>query len=219
VSPGSPRGVLCVPCEKFVPSLALKAYLQLQLPIGSQRAFVTELTTPAAKRNACIHTVLSDPQAPAWIYFGDSDMVPEPDTVLRLLETGHDVVGALYAGRMRGHPPLANGDIQYGLECGYADGREHRWEDVCGTLAACDWVGAGALLVRRRVLEALAPGAWFTSDETGENEDMEFCAKARAAGFPIYVEGRVRVAHLQLTGVLPQSDDASLAASSTLTTI
>ena len=194
-------GILCVPCEKLIPSLAVAAFTRLQLPTGSRRAFVVTLTTPAAKRNACIQQVLADPLQPAWIFFADSDILVAPDTVARLLETNLDVVGALYSGRVRSEAPLTNGNLEYGCECGRDDGTAFFPNEVVGRVVACDWVSAGALLVRRRVLEALAPGPWFEADATGENEDMEFCAKARAAGFAVHVDGRVRVAHLQMIPV------------------
>jgi len=136
------------------------------------------------------------------VYFGDADMIPGPDTVLQLLETEQDLVGALYWGRVRNEAPLPDGKLEYAQECGFDDGRALRLSDVGARLVACDWVGGGALLVRRRVLETLAPGPWFASDDTGENDDMEFCARARRAGFQVHVDGRVRVGHLQLVPVV-----------------
>jgi len=78
--------------------------------------------------------------------------------------------------------------------------------EVAGKLAPVDWVGAGALLVRRPVLEKMAPGPWFWPDETGDGEDITFCLKARAAGFRVYCDGRAQVGHLQTAPVMPGGD-------------
>jgi GT2 family glycosyltransferase len=180
---------------------AVTAHMALGLPPGSGRTFVSELTTPAAKRNHLIDYVLRR-QDLEWLYFSDDDMVPPRDTVMRLLADDLDLVGALYAGVVRDGvdgEPVPAGTTMYAPECGSADGHGPAcsFTTLRTTLTQHDWVGAGALLVRRRVLEALSPGPWFVSDATGENEDLAFCARARSAGFAVWLDGRVEVPHLQ----------------------
>ncbi len=190
-------GVVVVPCQSTIAVPSMLALLQLELPPGSGTRVVTEWTAPAEKRNHAIRNLLSGPAHLEWVFFCDSDMVPPRDTVTRLLATGCDVVGGLYVGRVFGP-----GEIVYGMECGYMD-RDNSpiIPEVVDALAAVDWVGAGALLVRRHVLEALAPGPWFGAGL--DQDDIDFCTRARRAGYQVHVDGRVSVGHLQTVPVMP----------------
>jgi len=129
------------------------------------------------------------------VFFVDSDMVPPPDTLTRLLATGKDVVGALYAGRHRALETGPDMVPPYVPECGPESGDALAPQDIFDQLQAVAWVGAAALLVRRPVLERLA-FPWFAAPEV-DNEDVGFCAQVRAAGFTVWCDGRVRVPHLQ----------------------
>jgi hypothetical protein len=194
---GLPPGVVVVPCGATIHTATMLAVLGLDLPTGSTRRFITDATTPATKRNLAVGELLANPRL-SWAFFVDSDMTPPADTVLRLLQTDLDVVGAMCAGRVRGEAPKASGGFRYAFEFGSDDGCNIALPpEAYRSVISCDWVGAGALLVRRRVLQRMAPGPWFFPDSTGENEDMVFCKRARAAGFPVHVDGRVLVPHLQ----------------------
>lgn len=182
-------GLVAVPAGAWIYTDAVTAILQMRLPPGSTRRFERGATFPDAKRNALIEAFLGRPDL-QWVFFCDSDHLPAPDTVLRLLETGCDVVGGLYAGRVRGEPTHG---LVYAPECG---------EDVRaalrGELQPVDWIGAGALLVRRHVLERIAPPWFFRPVGWDEDEDIAFCRKVRDAGFVVHVHGGVRVPHLQV---------------------
>lgn len=69
-------------------------------------------------------------------------------------------------------------------------------------LVKCDAIATGAMLIERRVLEAIRdahPGErrpWFRSHlDTGGGEDFFFCEQARAAGFDVWVDFGVQCAH------------------------
>lgn len=193
--PAPGPGHVVVPVQTTVCVPTMLALTQLDLPPGTGMTLVSEWCTPAEKRNYAIGGVLTASHL-EWAFFCDSDMVPPRDTVMRLLATGCDVVGGLYAGRISGEA----GSWVYGVECGYLDRPTSPispW--AVEQLTPVDWVGAGALLVRRAVLERLAPGPWFGPDP----DDVNFCAKARRAGFAVHVDGRVPVGHLQLVQVMP----------------
>lgn len=52
-------------------------------------------------------------------------------------------------------------------------------------------VGSGCISIRRRVLEAIRPAfehRWTADGTIQETEDLNFCRKARAAGFHIYAD-------------------------------
>src|SRR5689334_17823084 len=108
--------MVVVPCQTTICVQTVIALLQLDLPPGAGTRVVREWTTPAEKRNAAIGGILQVPHL-EWAFFCDSDMVPPRDTVTRLLATGCEVVGGLYAGRVFGEA----GTWVYGVECGYVD--------------------------------------------------------------------------------------------------
>ncbi len=191
-------GIIAVPCGASVHTRTAEAVYGLQAPARSARMFVTAFSTPQTKRNAAVVQMLRF-TAVGWVIFVDSDMIPPPDTLTRLLATGKDVVGALYAGRHRGLDTNSTATPPYVPECGPDPyDRDFEAREVFDKLLDVGWVGAGALLVRRPVLERIGY-PYFPSVEIAgsDNEDLAFCAKARAAGFTVWCDGRVRVPHIQ----------------------
>jgi GT2 family glycosyltransferase len=162
----------------------------LTLPPGSARWFEQGPGNAAVKRDLCVQRFLAS--SAAWIYFSDSDHVVERDVVLRLLAHEVPIVGGIYAGPVRDG---SSNDMT--VYAGFAE-RTLDPGMLRPGLQEVDWIGGGSVLVRRPVLEAIA-GPWFGKADDGE--DLEFCAQAHAAGFPVYVDAGVRVAHLQVIPV------------------
>jgi len=124
-----------------------------------------------------------------WIFFLDDDHVWEEDALLRLLDREVDIVTALYCRRYAPFAPTVFKEI----------GKLYTWQGLSEEsglleIAAC---GAGALLVRRKVLEKMAR-PWFRVGGGGDeiNEDINFCIAAREVGFKVHVDLDVQVAHL-----------------------
>jgi hypothetical protein len=72
-------------------------------------------------------------------------------------------------------------------------------------LMQVDYVGAGCLLISRKVLETLQYPWFFWSRNDPRiplkeriSEDLYFCKKAREAGFQIYLDASVRCLHVGL---------------------
>lgn len=169
----------------------VQALLGLVLPTGTGiEVFFPEGASPVvAKRNELTDRFLRH-SAAAWALFLDTDMTPEPDLILRLLATGKDVVGALYFARFGPPHPYAGWHRPDGLEQPVTPG---------SSVVSVDWVAAGALLVRRTVLEGMQPPWFVLSGDglgSGRNEDMGFCANARAAGHQVWCDTNTIVGHL-----------------------
>jgi hypothetical protein len=62
-------------------------------------------------------------------------------------------------------------------------------------LQQIDACGAACLLIRTDVLRAIPP-PWFDWPDSSRGEDIAFCERARAAGFPIVLDFDVRCTHL-----------------------
>ena len=159
---------------------------------------------PGPKRNNAIKHVLTTPDC-EWIFFLDSDMTPEPQALMRLLAHDVPIAGALCYARLPPFHPVV----------GLLPGQE-RLDLTSGSFKAA-WTGAAATLVRREVLEALAPGPYFTPPPGQDGSgDVAFCKRARAAGFPILIDPDVQVGHMATVPVDRQFSDALYAATSAI---
>lgn len=124
------------------------------------------------------------------LLFIDSDMVFEPDTLERMLKHDKDILGL--AANKRKLPletvvkPL-DGDITKPIPQGLFEA------ESCGT---------GIMLIKTDVFKYLQDIAFpwfeFSYDDKGERvgEDVEFCRKARGAGYEIWVDSSIPVGHL-----------------------
>jgi len=113
-----------------------------------------------------------------FILFLDSDMVFPPDTLLRLLQHGKDIVGATYTKRVAPFDilgePLAN------QRTVLTDG-----------LLEMQRIPTGCLLINMSVFDKLSkPHFRFETNAEGQivGEDYLFCDRARQAGFRIWCD-------------------------------
>jgi hypothetical protein len=122
------------------------------------------------------------------LLFLDDDQVFDPDLLERLLAHQLDVVGALVPGK---HAPF----LPY-----LGAGGPTAPTEAPGLLEV-EATGTGALLVRRRVFEALEPPYFWPP-----GEDVVFCRRVRELGFQIFVDTSVWVGHLAPITVWPHWD-------------
>lgn len=108
----------------------------------------------------------------------------------RLLSHGKKFVGAVAFGRSdQGIPNYAEGANDAAERARMRAGPR---EEVVPTA----WVGAGVWLVHRQVFEAVSSSpSWFTHG-AGTGEDVAFCRKATAAGFPPFVDKGLVCGHI-----------------------
>lgn len=178
-----------IPCGEWLYTRAIDAIWALQLPPGSASQLMPGGTMLVAKRNTLVQVFLGT-HCDALLFL-DSDMTPAPDVAQRLLSHGKGIVGAMYFGREPGAPyPHAGLDLP--------DGRQQPINPGQG-LQVVDWVGTGALLIRREVLAPMTP-PWFTLPAdgagSGRGEDLAFCRRARAAGHQVWCDTDYVVGHL-----------------------
>lgn len=170
------------------------------LTLPPETYFDWEISTYLAlARNKLVQRVLDSNSD--WIFFVDDDQALRPDTLMRLLSYEKPIVSGLYLNRNRPFFPIAFSE---------------RAED--GTYIPIDLptlpkegllqvqaVGAGCLLIRREVLEAIGEN-WFQHgrvDDWDASEDIIFCEQARAAGYEIFVDLGTQVGHFAPAAVWP----------------
>ena len=164
-------------------------------------------------RNRQVRWFLEETRA-EWLWIVDSDMAFGADALDRLCDQAHDkerpIVGGLCFALLT--------DLPSGLE--YPAPTLFLLSDVPGEMLRCwDWpagevcevdaTGAACLLVHRSVCEQMRqvhpePWPWFREqavDKRPMSEDITFCLRARALGFPIHVDTSVEIDHLKLLPV------------------
>ncbi len=138
-----------------------------------------------------------------WLFFLDSDVVPPPNAIEKLISHGQPIMSGLYHRRS---PPVGLPVMQ----------RPHGvWltKYKKGSVVEVDVVGAGCLLIHRSVLEQMKPQRplagkhWFdwrvdaqsVQEHNGApmSEDFTFCLHGRQTmGLKILVDTSIRCRHL-----------------------
>lgn len=145
-----------------------------------------------------------------YLFFLDSDVVPPPDAVLRLLNHRKPIISGMYCRRSPPHAvPVMMRDHQWVTEIPNLHANENPVIEV-------ELVGAGCMLIHRSLLQAMLkvqppqrPGKpWFDwrSDLQGVippgeamSEDFTFCKAIRERlGVPVLVDTSIRCFHVGL---------------------
>ena len=168
--------------------------------IGELKGFAFQVepgpSSIAHKRNLIVQSFLQHPNAPEYLVFLDSDMVFPKGMIPRLLGHHKDIVGVLYPQRL---PPFK-------VIGGVGNISEWTSQNPGNGLQPVDVLGAGVLIVRRKVLAAI-PRPWFSSELTpgSDSEDVYFCAKARDHGFDLWCDTDLEVGHMTFASITAEA--------------
>ena len=168
-------------------------------------------------RNQVAEMFLAGPAQ--WLLFVDSDMGFAPDSLDRLLAVAnpdtHPIVGALcFAWKetrqdgLGGFRCVSRPTI---LDYGNRDGADTfigRLSVPDNEVVKCAATGMAFVLIHRTVLEAIGSGNWFDRIRGGDGkyagEDVSFCIRAGAQGFPVHVHTGVPTNHQKTLWVGPE---------------
>ncbi len=165
----------------------------IKLPPGHSISCFSGMPFDHARNEACKMVLNHGYQ---WLFFLDDDVIIPPDSFFRMASKGVDIISGLYIRRNEPILPVALNDTNP-KPTFITDFRP-------GDVFEADLVGAGCLLIHRRVLERMKP-PWFEwmvdREDLPENqrssEDFAFCRKAKKEyGFKIYVDSSVQCHHV-----------------------
>ena len=191
--------------------------LCLHLPKGSMFEFESAFSTIDGKRNNLVANFLKEPTF-EWLWFVDSDLIVPKGALARLLEHDADIVGGIYCTRFPPFFATAGHVLQQGtgvdpLRPSETKGfriRALSLNALDGRVTEVDLLATGCMLIHRHVLEALEP-PWFVSNvgtykmtTMGQNEDWNFCLRARDHGFRIFCDTGVQCNHVGSWEISPQ---------------
>jgi hypothetical protein len=163
-------------------------------------------------RNVVTEEFLDGPHD--WMFFLDSDMVLEPDTLEKLLEVAdpetRPIVAGLYMmAQDDGNVPTI---CHWGKDIGTGKYRMHPRPGFIpeDELIEVDGTGSGCMLIHRNALLKMhanygPPEPWYgvdTRDGTTVGEDYSFCLRAKDIGIPTFVRTGVRCGHAGKTVTL-----------------
>lgn len=163
----------------------------------------TNLIPHDSARNFCVmHFLKTDF---THLFFIDSDVIPPENALEELVSADKAVVSGLYHA-MR---PNAEG-VLTPMWAVYVYGNDHKGDYGLMNISDGEGIaeirraGAGCLMIRREVLEAMRdkpetmPWFRFQYHEKGTmfyGEDIDFCRKAESLGYPIHAHFGVRCQH------------------------
>lgn len=134
----------------------------------------------------------------SWLFFIDDDVIAPPDAIIKLMSHKLPIVSGLYYRRNNPICPVMLKETD--------KGRTWITEFKAPDLIEVDYVGSGAMLIHRSVLEKV-PQPWFDWRCDREDlpahermsEDFAFCQKARQNGYKIFVDTGIQCKHCGLS--------------------
>ncbi len=195
----SPSVLVVILTRGTVPVQWAAGYRRLQIPAGGKEIFLAGMPFDHARNVGCESALENGYQ---WLFFLDDDVIP-PDNVIQLLMNRQlDIVSGLYYRRHVGTEPVMLRRVQ--------GGRQYITDFTPGQVVEADYVGAGCLLIHRRVLEKMQ-WPWFEwlcdrkdlKEPERISEDYAFCEKVQKYGFKIHVDTGIQCTHAGIGAALP----------------
>lgn len=131
-----------------------------------------------------------------YLMFIDNDMMFPSDGILRLIDCGKDIVAAPYNQRAL---PQTDNSVRISTVKLVDKHNELVGGTVPTEVATVGGVGTGFMLIKTGVFEKMN-SPWFVDyeDEHHEfhGEDVNFCVKARAIGYEIWINPHIEIQHI-----------------------
>jgi len=162
--------------------------------------FITCASTLVEEARNIIHNTYLHKSLSPYLFMIDSDILPPPDIIERLIADDKPVVGGFYRKKEKFPVKKLDGSmtvVQRPVVYDYSrfDGKRHlynqRVDDGKG-IERVDGMGAGCWLIKREVVEAIGESP-FSLSESGE--DLCFCRTVYKAGYEVYVDWNIACAH------------------------
>lgn len=180
-------GTVAIAADETARYTAFAMSLQnLEAPAGSVTLWQLGSDVAAGRNRAC-ESLQGD-----WLFFVDDDHAFAPDILMRLLNHDKPIVAP---NVLRRHQPFKS------VAC--VDDKVLELEGE-PRLVEVQHTGSSGMLIRREVIEAVEP-PWFELGN-GISEDVNFCRKARAAGFDIHVDLGTLLGHISTVVIWPAYD-------------
>lgn len=191
VEPRKKKILIGIPTAKYIEVETFKSIYDLIIPDGYEVTFQYFY----GYRIDQIRNLIS-----SWVVNGydylfsvDSDISFAPDTLLKLLRLDKPIVGGVYRQR----------NTEQHLEVYDTNYRRMEWSQLAFEIREIGALGFGCVLIKREVFDAIGH-PWFEYHVSLDHnqtfsEDLDFCKKARARGFSVWVDSSILCGHHGMT--------------------
>lgn len=186
------KGMICVPHCGTVSAQFLQAFVNLQKPEHTDIRYMDSVIIHIAREYFAEAAVK---EGYDWVFFLDSDMIPEPRIIEKMISSEKDIVSAPC---FKKYPPHETCFYKY---------LDIVNEKVC--LVGYDvWpnepfeveaVGAACLFITTKALKQMPYPRFSPLYNTGE--DIAFCIRAKREGLKLWVDPLLRCGHLSVQPV------------------
>lgn len=183
-------GVALPNTADFFPAQFVHSFFCLRIPFKVMYLTPSISTGIDSKRNELAQMALIN--GCTHIFYCDTDQVYPQDTLVKMLEHDLPIVAAKVHMRTPPYTPLLRRKV--GEE--FIDIPDDEWGK--GGLIEVDGTGFGCVLLQMEVLKAIEK-PWFKlkiHENPPIGEDFYFWAKAKKAGYRIYVDCDIKIGHL-----------------------
>jgi hypothetical protein len=190
-----------IPMDELMFSMFFQNFMYLSIMPWDN--FITTASTFVCEARNKIHNAFLEETKTTHLFMIDSDVLPPPDTIERLLSHDKMVIGGWYRKKEKFPIKLKDGTpttIQRPVVYDYSRYDEDtdsymfvpRFNPGKG-LEKVDGMGAGCWMIRRDAAEMLGKNP-FTMKFGGE--DLSFCRKLTELGVDIWVDWSINAAHI-----------------------
>ncbi len=210
--------LLAIPCNwDVVPIDFALSLMSLQHPIPFEALHV-RMAHLDWMRNHLVESALS--RDFTHIFFCDADMVYPPDTLLKLMATGYDMISGIACRRTPPHIPIflkqSYKDNEDGSKTPLRFVYDVGWDKVPTDAGVheVDALGFSGTLVKTEVFKKI-PKPWFRFDVQSDDgrtvsEDIYFSTLAKEAGFNMAVHTGVVYGHLTSVATVSRVVDGKI---------
>lgn len=180
--------LICVPSMDYVAAGFAQSLAMLQKG-GNETAIMFQVGSLVYEARNKLAKKAIELETDYTMWF-DSDMVFEPDTMLRLLKHNKPFISGAYFRRSPPYSLVAFEEV---------DAENRKWKDLAlpSEVTKCGGVGFGCVLVKTEVLFNVAAkyGNWF-EPMNNFGEDLSFCYRARQCGYDLYIDPSITCGHI-----------------------
>lgn len=187
--------VLGMPTMGTVQAQTFEALMKINRGEHKLCTLITEYSLVYMARDNIVKRMLENPESD-YLWFVDSDIVPDKETLNALIADDKDIVSAVYPYRVDGDGIVGADFLLHTLKLDdvIADDENGEPKPLLKEIRRC---GMGCCLVKRKVFESVLEefGTCFTP-KVNMGEDYSFCERAGELGFEVWIDGGIWCKHI-----------------------
>ena len=192
------KTLIAIPCMDMVHTLFMTSILGLKHPPGIEFGVISSSLVYDARNRLATKAIDEGFDRVFWI---DSDMYFEPETMEKLeadMDTGLDFVCGIYFTRKAPVLPCVYSALEVRKKSGIDTPTATAYKDYPkDSLFEVAGAGFAGVMTSTKLLHDVADAGKFPfSPMLGWGEDFSFCLRARALGYRLWCDSRIKIGHI-----------------------